>query len=97
MGCLMAFYTSLTLFYTKMSFKNPQIFQQTISLFPVWTYRTGKTFSRVLRSKKYVKTFDGLNIEVKTGGVFPANLKYNLVKWSKVDFSGKRLMVCWKI
>jgi hypothetical protein len=24
MGCLMEFYTSLTLFYTKMSFKNPE-------------------------------------------------------------------------
>jgi hypothetical protein len=34
MGCLMEFYTSLTLFLYKNEFQNPQIFQQTISLFP---------------------------------------------------------------
>jgi hypothetical protein len=33
MGCLMDFNTSLTLFYTKMSFKILNIFQQTISRF----------------------------------------------------------------
>jgi hypothetical protein len=34
MGCLMEFYPSYTLFYTKMSFKILKKFQQTISLFP---------------------------------------------------------------
>jgi hypothetical protein len=34
MGCLKEFYTSLTLFLYKQEFQNPQIFQQTISLFP---------------------------------------------------------------
>jgi hypothetical protein len=34
MGCLIEFYTSLKLFYTKMSFKILKIFQQIISLFP---------------------------------------------------------------
>jgi hypothetical protein len=30
MGCLMEFYTSFTLFYTKMSFQNPQILMDTL-------------------------------------------------------------------
>jgi hypothetical protein len=32
MGCLMEFYTSLTLFYTKMSFENPQILIDTLEI-----------------------------------------------------------------
>jgi hypothetical protein len=34
MGCLMEFYTFLTLLKYENEFQNPQIFQQTISLFP---------------------------------------------------------------
>jgi hypothetical protein len=34
MGCLIEFYESLTPFYTKMSFQNPQVFHQHVRFSP---------------------------------------------------------------